>query len=163
MARQRKYDLDKQTHFAKTHSEVLKGVYMTDVDSLQIIDTENKVYNQNHYDGKTNGYYGAIPEIRRTIEVKYKMSDYLKGVFAGDIIPSNQVIAQAYITAQVNLFRREHKRAEVEYWFVVENEGAFPYEIWNVWTIPYGTGQIHFKQIGTVMDKAEYNAFFDIR
>ena len=164
MARQRKHELDKQTHFARTHSRVMKGVYMSDVDSLQIIDTENQVYHQNHYDNNIKSFYGtSIPEIRRTIEVKYKMSDYLKGVFAGDITPSNQVIAQAYFTAQVNVFRREHKYPEAVYWFVVENEGEYPYEIWNVWTIPYGTGEIHFKQIGTVMNDEQYNAFFDIR
>ena len=163
MARQRKLDLDKQTHFARTHSRVMKGVYMSDIDSLQIIDTENQVYHQNHYDNNIKSFYGTVPEIRRTIEVKYKMSDYLKGVFSGDITPSNQVIAQAYITAQVNVFRREHKRPEVVYWFVVEDEGEYPYEIWNAWTIPYGTGEIHFKQIGTVMNDEQYNAFFDIR
>lgn len=163
MARQRKHELDKQTHFARTHSRILKGVYMTDVDSLQIIDTENQVYHQNHYDNNIKSFYGtSIPEIRRTIEVKYKMSDYLKGVFAGDITPSNQVIAQAYFTAQVNVFRREHKYPEAVYWFVVENEGEYPYEIWSV-TTTFGTGEIHFKQIGEVMNDEQYNAFFDIR
>ncbi|MGY8866641.1 MAG: hypothetical protein ACKVJK_13605, partial [Methylophagaceae bacterium] len=60
MARQRKYDLDKQTHFAKTHSEVLKGVYMTDVDSLQIIDTENKLYDEYVYT-KIGG--NSVPQV----------------------------------------------------------------------------------------------------
>jgi hypothetical protein len=161
MARQRKYDLDKQTHFAKTHREVMKGVYMSDVDSLQIIDTENQVYHQNRYDNRINSFYGTTPLVRRTIEVKYKMSDYLKRMFAGEIEPSNQVIAQAYFIAEANAFKRERKLPEVDYWFVVENEGKFPYEIWSVTTFP--TGELQFKQIGTVMDKAEYNAFFDIR
>ena len=161
MARQRKYELDEQTHFAKTHREVMKGVYMSDIDSLQIIDTENQVYNQNRYDNKTNSCYGTVPEIRRTIEVKYKMSDYLKDMFAGNIIPSNQVIAQAYFIAQANAFKRANKLPEVDYWFVVEDLGEYPYEIWNV-TTTFGTGAIHFKQIGEVMNHTEYKAFFTI-
>ena len=158
MARQRKYDLDKQTHFAKTHSEVLKGVYMTDVDSLQIIDTENKLYDEYVYT-KIGG--NSVPQVRRVIEIKSRKSKYLEGMFAGEIEPSAGVIAQAYFIAEANVLRRELKFIEAVYWFVVENEGEFPYEIWNV-TTTFGTGAIHFKQIGEVMNDTEYKAFFTI-
>ena len=159
MARERKYDLDKQTHFARMHSELLKGIYMTDVDSLQIINTENKLYKEYDYI-KIGGK--SFPDVRRVIEVKSRMSKYLERMFAGEIEPSQGVIAQAYFIAQANAFRREHKMTEAVYWFVVEDFGEFPYEVWNV-TTTFGTGEIQFKQIGTVMNKAEYTAFFDKR
>ncbi|MBT4904777.1 MAG: hypothetical protein HON57_06310 [Flavobacteriaceae bacterium] len=158
MARQRKHDLDKQTHFAKTHSRVLKGVYMTDVDSLQIVNTENKVYEQYKYI-KINGK--SIPDVQRYIEIKSRMSKYLAKMFAKEIEPTQQVVAQAYFIAQANAFKRANKLREVDYWFVVEDEGEYPYEIWSV-TTTFGTGEIHFKQIGEVMNDEQYNAFFDI-
>ena len=159
MARQRKYDLHKQTHFARTHSEVMpKGHYMTDVDSLQITNTENQLYQQYNYI-KINGR--SIPDVRKFIEVKSRMSKHTEKMFAGDITPSNQVVAQAYFIAQANAFRREHKMTEAVYWFVVEDLGEYPYEIWNV-TTTFGTGEIQFKQIGEVMNNEEYKAFFHI-
>ena len=159
MARQRKHDLDKQTHFARTHSRVLKGVYMTDVDSLQIIDTENKVYKEYKYI-KLGGK--SVPDVIRFIEVKSRMSKHLEKMFAKEIEPTPQVFAQAYMIAQLNSFKRANKLTEVVYWFVVADLDEYPYEIWNV-TTTFGTGEIHFKQIGEVMNDEEYKAFFDIR
>ena len=158
MARERKHDLDKQTHFAKTHREVMKGHYMTDVDSLQIVNTENQSYEQYNYI-KINGK--SIPDIRRYIEVKSRMSKHLEKMFAKEIEPTQQVVAQAYFIAQANAFKRANKLPEVDYWFVVEDLGEYPYEIWNV-TTTFGTGAIHFKQIGEVMNDTEYKAFFTI-
>ena len=159
MARQRKHDLDKQTHFARTHSRVLKGVYMTDVDSLQIIDTENKVYKEYKYitlGGK------SVPDVIRFIEVKSRMSKHLEKMFAKEIETTQQVVAQAYFIAQANAFKRANKLREVDYWFVVADEGEYPYEIWSV-TTTFGTGEIHFKQIGEVMNDEQYSAFFHPR
>ena len=67
MTRKRKYDLDKQSHFARTHQEVMDNHYLTDIDSLQIIDTENQVYQ--HYT-----YVNSMPIVPRIIEVKSRMS-----------------------------------------------------------------------------------------
>ena len=93
MARQRKHDLDKQTHFARTHQEVMNNHYLTDIDSLQIMDTENEVYQ--HYT-----YINAIPVVRRIIEVKSRMSEHLKAMFSGEVQPTQQVKAQAYMVAE---------------------------------------------------------------
>jgi|TARA_B110000858_G_scaffold130488_1_gene148365 hypothetical protein len=93
MTRERKHDLDKQTHFARTHQEVMDNHYLTDIDSLQIIDTENEVYQ--HYT-----YINAIPVVRRIIEVKSRMSEHLKAMFSGEIQPTQQVKAQAYMVAE---------------------------------------------------------------
>ena len=67
MTRKRKYDLDKQSHLARTHQEVMDNHYLTDIDSLQIIDTENQVYQ--HYT-----YVNSMPIVPRIIEVKSRMS-----------------------------------------------------------------------------------------
>jgi hypothetical protein len=131
---------------------------MTDVASLQIVNTENQSYEQYNYI-KINGK--SIPDIRRYIEVKSRMSKHLEKMFAKEIEPTQQVVAQAYFIAQANAFKRANKLPEVDYWFVVEDLGEYPYEIWNV-TTTFGTGAIHFKQIGEVMNDTEYKAFFSI-
>ena len=152
MARQRKHDLDKQTHFARTHQEVMNNHYLTDIDSLQIMDTENEVYQ--HYT-----YINAIPVVRRIIEVKSRMSEHLKAMFSGEIQPTQQVKAQAYMVAELNGFRRESKWPLMEYYFVVEDFNEYPYTVWNV-TTTRGTGEIQFKQIATIYDHQDYKTFF---
>ena len=83
--------------------------YLTDIDSLQIIDTENEVYQ--HYT-----YINAIPVVRRIIEVKSRMSEHLKAMFSGEIQPTQQVKAQAYLVAEINGFRRQSKWPLMEYY-----------------------------------------------
>ena len=151
------YESDKQTHFAKTHQEVMKGHYMTDVDSLQIKNTENQLYQQYTYTKTNTG--NSYPDVRRFIEVKSRTSKHLERMFAGKIPPTQQVVAQAYFIAQLNAFKRQNKLSEVDYWFVVEDNGDYPYEIWSV-TTTFGTGAIHFDMIGEVNDKKEYIEFF---
>ena len=152
MGRERKYDLDKQTHFARTHQEVMDNHYLTDIDSLQIIDTENEVYQ--HYT-----YINDMPIVRRIIEVKSKMSEHLKAMFLGKIQPTQQVKAQAYMVAELNAFRKESKYPGMEYYFVVEDFDEYPYTVWNV-TTTRGTGEIQFKQIATIYDNHDYKVFF---
>ena len=154
MARQRKYDLDKQTHFAKTHRELMKGHYMTDMDSIQIINTENQLYNQ-------YTYINGVPIIQRLIEVKSRMTKFIKYIFEGKTKPNPQIKSQAYMVAELNAFRKQTNYPLMDYWFVIEDEGEYPYEIWKV-TTTFGTGEIHFKQIGEVMNDTEYKAFFTI-
>ena len=152
MARQRKHDLDKQTHFARTHQEVMDNHYLTDIDSLQIMDTENEVYQ--HYT-----YINAIPVVRRIIEVKSRMSEHLKAMFSGEVQPTQQVKAQAYMVAELNGFRRQSKWPLMEYYFVVEDFNEYPYSVWNV-TTTRGTGEIQFKQIATIYNHQDYKTFF---
>ena len=155
MARERKYDLELQTHFAKTHSKVMTGQYMSDLDSIQIVNTENQLYNQYTY--KNN-----IPIVKRIIEVKSRMSKALQYMFEGKTPPTEQVKSQAYFVAELNAFRRQESnfdRPQCDYWFIVEDQGEYPYDIWNVSTT-FGTGAIHFKQIGEVNNDIEYKTFF---
>ena len=44
--RERKYNIDEQSSFAKNHSLLGYKSLMTDIDNVQIINTENCVYNQ---------------------------------------------------------------------------------------------------------------------
>jgi len=155
MARKRKYELDKQTHFAKTHSEVMKGHYMTDLDSIQIINTENQLYNQ-------YTYVKSVPMVRRIIEVKSRMSKALLNMFKGITEPTAQVKCQAYMVAELNAFRRQTKYPLVDYYFVVEDFGDYPYSVWNV-TTTFGTGEIQFNEIAEIHTDAQYLKFFNTR
>lgn len=155
MTRARKFDLERQTHFAKTHSKVMTGHYMSDLDSIQIVNTENQLYNQYTYKNNT-------PIVRRIIEVKSRMSKALQYMFEGKTPPTEQVKSQAYFVAELNAFRRQESnfdRPQCDYWFIVEDHGEYPYDIWSVSTT-FGTGEIQFKQIGEVMNDEQYKAFF---
>ena len=152
MARQRKYELDEQTHFAKTHREVMQGHYMTDIDSLQITNTENQLYQQ-------YTFINSVPIVRRLIEVKSRMSKHLEYMFEYKNKPDAQVKSQAYMVAELNAFRRQTGYPKIDYWFVVQDLNEYPYSIWNVSTT-FGTGEIQFKQIGEVMNDEQYKAFF---
>lgn len=67
--RDRVYEKDKQTSFAKNHSVLGSKCLLTDIDAIQ--STENEFYNEYWYEsGK------AI--LRRFIEVKYKLTNYIK-------------------------------------------------------------------------------------
>tara|TARA_B110000285_G_C15016155_1_gene559172 strand:- start:679 stop:1149 length:471 start_codon:yes stop_codon:yes gene_type:complete len=152
MARERKYELDKQTHFAKTHRAVMKDHYMTDIDSLQIINTENQVYQQ-------YTYINSIPMVRRIIEVKSRMSKSLQYMFDGTTTPNAQVKSQAYMVAEINAFRRQTNYPQMEYYYVVQDLNEYPYSIWNV-TTTFGTGAIQFKEMAEVHNDKDFQAFF---
>ncbi len=71
MSRERKYNLEEQTSFAKNHSLLGSKALMTDFDNIQIINTENCVYNQYKFiESKTI--------LHRIIEVKYTPTDYIR-------------------------------------------------------------------------------------
>jgi len=152
MSRERKYDKEQQTHFAKTHQRVMKGHYMTDIDSLQIYDTENQVYQQ-------YTYLKSTPLVRRIIEVKSRMSNHLHDMFTGEIKPTEQVRAQAYFVAEVNQFRKRVNYPKCDYYFVVMDFDNFPYNIYNV-TTTFGTGEVIFNKLGTASNEAEYLKYF---
>ena len=152
MARQRQYNLEEQTHFAKTHQKVMQGHYMTDVDSIQIVDTENQMYHQYTYKKGT-------PIVRRFIEVKERMSKYLADVFSGDRQPNQQMLVQSNTVAELNGFRKLNNMPDVEYIIVVQDFNEYPYEIWKCDTT-FGTGQLHFKYETKIYDDQEYKAYF---
>ena len=78
---------------------------------------------------------------------------------------TEQVKSQANMVAELKAFRRQEltfKRPLMDYWFVVEVQGEYSYDILSV-SITFGTGVIQFKQIKEVKDNMEYQAFFDTR
>lgn len=154
MARERKFEIEKQTHFAKTHQRVMKGHYMTDVDRLQIIDTENQVYQQYTYDKKA-------PFVRRFIEVKSRKSQRIIDSLNGDRVePQHQ--AQAIMVAELNGFRKAQVPPTplCEYLIVIEDFNDFPYEIWKC-DATYATGELTFEFQGKVYDDKEFQARFN--
>ena len=154
MSRERKYDKEQQNHFAKTHQKVMRGHYMTDIDSLQIYNTENQVYQQYTY------HLDSVPIIRRFIEVKSRMSNHLHDMFTGEIKPTEQVRAQAYFVAENNQFRKTVNYPKCEYYFVVMDFDNYPYNIYNV-TTTFGTGEVVFNKLGTANNDMEYAQYFN--
>ena len=153
MARERKYEKEKQTHFAKTHQRVMKGHYMTDVDRLQIIDTENQVYQQYTY--RKDAAF-----VRRFIEVKSRKSQRIIDSINGDRIEP-QFQAQAMVVAELNGFRKAQVPPTplCEYLIVIEDFGDFPYEVWKC-DCTYSTGELSFEYQGKVYNDQEYQAHF---
>ena len=133
MARERKYQKEQQTDFAKTHQRVMQGHYMTDIDSTQIVDTENQMYHQYTY---KNG----SPIVRRFIEVKERNSTYISNIFNGLNPPSQQMIVQSNTVAELNAFRKAKELPLVDYLIVVQNYNAYPYDVWKCNTT-FGTGE----------------------
>ena len=153
MSRERKYEKEKQTHFAKTHQKVMKGHYMTDIDKLQICDSENQVYQQ-------YTYLKSKPLVRKIIEVKSRMSNHLHNMFTGEIKPTEQVRAQAYMVAELNQVRKAENKPKCEYYFVVMDFDNYPYNIYNV-TTTFGTGEVIFNKLGTANNDIEYAQYFN--
>jgi len=152
MSRERKYEKEQQTHFARTHQKIMKGHYMTDIDRLQICDAENQVYQQ-------YTYLKSKPLVRKIIEVKSRMSNHLHNMFTGEIKPTEQVRAQAYMVAELNQVRKAENKPKCEYYFVVMDFDSFPYNIYNV-TTTSGTGEVNFIKLGTASNEAEYLKYF---
>lgn len=153
MARKREYDKEKQTQFAKTHQKLdMKSHYMTDIDSIQIVDTENQMYHQYTY---KNG----SPIVKRVIEVKSRMSNYLKAQLTGKQPPSQQMIVQSNTVAEMNGFRASKGLTPVEYLIVVYDFNEYPYEVYRCNTT-FGTGNLEISFVASLWNDTEYQAFF---
>jgi hypothetical protein len=152
MARERKYEKDKQTHFAKTHQRVMKHHYMTDIDSIQIVDTENQMYHQYTYKNGT-------PIVRRIIEVKSQSSTYLQNILSGMKPPSQQMIVQSNTVAELNAFRKQQGMPLAQYVIVIQDYNKFPYNIWHCDT-SFGSGKLNFEHRGKVECDEEFEAYF---
>lgn len=153
MARKREYDKEKQTQFAKTHQRLnMKRHYMTDIDSIQIVDTENQIYHQYTYK-----YGSAIT--KRIIEVKSRMSNYLKAQLTGKQPPSQQMIVQSNTAAEMNGFRATKNITPVEYLIVVYDFDEYPFEVYSCSTT-FGTGNLEISFVASIWNDTQYQAFF---
>ena len=119
----RKYT-DGQTHFSKEFYK-MGGEYMTDIDSLQIVDTENQIYN--HFN-----YVKGQPVVRKFIEVKYDLTEDVKRQVKHIDKPKAQTYAIAVTVFEMNCYRRDQNKPLADFYYVVQTKGDYPYYIFTV-------------------------------
>ena len=155
MSRERKYNKDEQTHFAKKHKALLNGVYMSDVDGFTttVTKSENEVYMEWTY--KTN----STLSINRFVETKSRKTEYIKAVLKGERKPSQQLYAFVSLTTELNAFRKANNLPLTECLLVIEDFGDYPYEVYRM---SQKGKDLDFKFIGRVFDDKEYKQMFQI-
>ena len=155
MSRERKYNKDEQTHFAKKHKALLNGVYMSDVDGFTttVTKSENEVYMEWTYN--TN----STLSINRFVETKSRKTEYIKAVLKGERKPSQQLYAFVSLTTELNAFRKANNLPLTECLLVIEDFGDYPYEVYRM---SQKGKDLDFKFIGRVFDDKEYKQMFQI-
>jgi hypothetical protein len=149
MGRNREYDKDKQSDFAKKHREV-PGVYMTDLDGIiwTTNNTENQVYVEYGFIGDKKS------EARKIVEVKHGLTGYLSKMMTGQIPPNAQLIALVDLTADVNRGREVANKELLQFWYIIQTEGDLPYDVYKVNT------DYSFEFIATVTSQADFDSLF---
>lgn len=147
--RNRVYNKSDQTGFASKHQLLGKNQLLTDFDSV-VINTENCLYQQYKFvNGSTLVY--------RFIEVKYKPSDYIKNQIQKIEPLNSQTQAFAYLTYEVNVSRQIQNLPMVEFNYVVQTSGEYPFYVFKV----EGIGQeISFRYIAEIKNDEDYIAYF---
>jgi hypothetical protein len=156
MAKKRMFKDNKATHFSEKHRDLMNGVYMTDIDSMQIVDMENQVYNQ-------YTYINSMPYCRRIVEVKHRKTKMMEAVIQGEpnAILQTSMQVQAVTAAELSAFRRQNNMPEVDYWILFQDNGEYPYEIWKCYA-ESKTGVIKFEYQSTVYDDVQYRYQFAV-
>jgi len=146
--RDRLRDKDQQTHFAKTHYSLGSNAYLTDIDGMEVMsfNTENASYKQYNFHNNT-------PYLTKFIEVKYKLTDYLKKMLKKEIPANGQILVFANTVNEINGYRKETGMPEAKFYLVVEDEGNFPYYVFDV---KYQDKEIVYKFLGQVHTTQEY-------
>ena len=129
--RQRLYEKDKQTFFAKEHYN-LKRLWLTDVDATHfksedengIIITENKIYMQ--YKNLNTGL-----KLVRFVEVKNQPSKYINELIEGKREPNAQTIVYCNSAYEMNGFRSDNEQ-KAKFTFIVETYGNYPMDVYDV-------------------------------
>lgn len=148
--RQRIYDKGNQTSFAKNHSLLGSKSLLTDVDSVQIVETENIIYNQYKF-------VGSNPLLHRIIEVKYKPSEYIKKQILKQEPTNSQTKVFLSVINELNGFRRDKEQKEAEFYLVIQSDGDLPYFVYNI------TGNyqnVNYNYVGKVENEQQYIDFF---
>ena len=155
MSRERKYNKDEQTHFAKKHKALLNGVYMSDVDGFTttLTNSENELYMEWTYTSNSN------MTINRFVETKSRKTEYIKAVLEGERMPSQQLYAFVTLTTELNAFRKANNLPLTECLLVIEDFGDYPYEVYRM---SQKGKDLDFKFIGRVFDDKEYKQMFQI-
>lgn len=154
MSRERKYEKDKQTGFAKEHLTNLNGVYLTDVDAIgyTVTSTSDECYLQYTYGADSK------PMITKLIEVKYKGGDYWRKVINGVLPSPSAMQAYAALVAHANMWRSLNNIPPIDVYLVIETDGTYPF---HVFTATERSGSIKYDFIETVTNEAEYKRLFE--
>jgi hypothetical protein len=147
--RKRKFEIDKQTSFAKNHSVLGSNCLLSDIDAVQ--STENEFYNEYWYE---NGK----PMLRRFIEVKYTLTNYIKNQIKRKSEVNSQTKMFSYLTYELNQYRISQNLPLVEFYFVVQTDGKLPYHVFNVTGI---NKDLKFEYVGEVKNTNDYVSIFN--
>jgi|TARA_R110000782_G_scaffold140161_1_gene232667 hypothetical protein len=148
--RERKYNIDQQSNFAKNHSLLGSKSLLTDVDSIQIAETENSMYNQYKFVNNS-------PMLHRIIEVKHKPSDYIRKQILKQEPTNCQTKLFVFLMNEVNGYRKDSNAVNAEFYLIIQTDGVLPYYVYNV------TGNhtnINYEYKGKVANSEDYIQMF---
>lgn len=148
--RERKYNLEVQTSFAKNHSLLGSKSLLTDIDSIQIAETENTLYNQYKF-------INSQPLLHRIIEVKYKPSDYIKKQLLKQEATNSQTKLFVSVMNELNGYRVDSNKLKVEFYLVIQSNGILPYFVYNV---TGNNNSINYEYKGKVNNEDDYINMF---
>jgi hypothetical protein len=146
--RERKFEIDKQTSFAKNHSVLGSKCLLTDIDAIQ--STENEFYNEYWYES-------GKPILRRFIEVKYKFTNYIKNQIKRIEKINTQTQMFSYMVYELNQYRKQNNLPLAEFYYIIQTDGDFPYYVFNVRGI---NSELKFEYKGKVENLKDYSLMF---
>lgn len=152
--RERLFNKEDQTHFAKTHPSLGSNAYLTDIDGIEVtsFNTENASYSQYvYFDGK--------PFLTKIIEVKYKLTEYLKKMIKKEKPTNGQIQVLANTVNEINGFREETGKPKAKFYLVIENEGKFPHHVFDVY---YKNQEVHYQWLGDVNNEEEFKKMHSV-
>jgi hypothetical protein len=147
--RERIYEKDKQTSFAKNHSVLGSKCLLTDIDAIQ--STENEFYNEYWYE---NGN----PILKRFIEVKFKKTEYIVNQIKRNCSINSQTQMFSYLVYEINQYRKTKNLPLAEFYYVIQTFGELPYYVFNVIGI---NSNLKFEYLGKIKDLSEYEKLFN--
>lgn len=148
--RERKYNIDEQSSFAKNHSLLGSKSLLTDVDSIQIAETENAIYNQYKF-------VNNEPLLHRIIEVKYKPSEYIKKQLLKQEPTNCQTKLFVSVMNELNGYRIDNNKLKAEFYLIIQSDGDLPYFVYNVTGDAYS---VNYEYKGKVNNEKEYIDMF---
>lgn len=148
--RERKYNIDEQSSFAKNHCLLGSKSLLTDVDSIQIAETENAIYNQYKF-------VNSQPMLHRIIEVKYKPSDYIKKQLLHQEPTNCQTKLFVSVMNELNGYRANDNKLKAEFYLIIQSDGQLPYFVYNV---TGNANSINYEYKGKVSNSKDYIDMF---
>lgn len=148
--RERKYNIDEQSSFAKNHCLLGSKSLLTDVDSIQIAETENAIYNQYKF-------VNSQPMLHRIIEVKYKPSDYIKKQLLQQEPTNCQTKLFVSVMNELNGYRANDNKLKAEFYLIIQSDGQLPYFVYNV---TGNANSINYEYKGKVSNDKDYINMF---